>query len=756
MGSNPIVSAILKRKQSFRDDLEKRDIQDVPGPDLNHLFNRALSAHRAGQLDIAAALYREVLSHSKKQFSPLHLLGVIEGQRGNLAEGIRQITKALRLDPKSPEAYLNLGRMQGELGDLENAEKNLRKSIALNPGNPLAHSNLAAVYRRMKHYDRAKAAADQAIKLNPNEWLALINRGNALSALSFIDEAKADYERAGTLQPSTAEPWIGLGYIAHKNRDAKAAADYAKKALSLAPGSAEAHLLQAKLLRTQGLYEEAMIAASQALVISPDYADAQVLQSSVLVEMKRYQEAIPLLEDILRTNPEMETAKGQLFVARMMICDWDRYEKERAECVRAINKNPFQIIPYDSIIVTQDPAQHLACAIAQTKANIPEVKPIGCGEPSAHNRIRVGYVSPDFRDHAVGRIIAGLFSHHDRTRFEVYGFSTAADQSPLRKRIESACDHFIEIAQMNDRDAAQCIRENEIDVLVDLAGHTRYTGLNAMAFRPSPVQVTWLGFPGTTGTSFMDYIIADPTVLPIEHERFYTEKAVRLPDTYQPNDDALIVAEVPSREAAGLPANGLVFCCFNNTFKITPEVFSIWMRLLGQVERSVLWLFEGNAAAKANLQKEAAARGISPDRLVFAPHADYATYLARTQLADLFLDNNYWNGHSTASDALRCGVPVITCQGQSFASRVAASLLRAIGMPELIARSLEEYEALALKLARDPALLATTKEKLARNRLTMPLFDTERFTRHLEAAYWTMHERAQRGELPASFSVDAT
>ncbi|WEF52944.1 hypothetical protein AFIC_001457 [[Pseudomonas] carboxydohydrogena] len=308
---------------------------------------------------------------------------------------------------------------------------------------------------------------------------------------------------------------------------------------------------------------------------------------------------------------------------------------------------------------------------------------------------------------------------------------------------------------MGGRESAQYIRDKEIDILIDLAGHTAHSGLNAMAFKPAPIQVTWLGFPGSTGAPFMDYILADPTVIPAEHEPFYLEKVARLPDTYQPNDGDLQVAASPSREDVGLPASGLVFCCFNNTFKITPEVFDIWMRLLGQVEGSVLWLFEGNATAKANLIKEAVARGISPDRLVFAPLADYATYLARTQLADLFLDNNYWNGHSTASDALRCGVPVITCQGTSFASRVASSLLHAIGMPELITTSLEDYETLALRLARDPALLAATKDKLARNRFTAPLFDTARFTRHLEAAYVTMHERAQRGERPASFTVTA-
>jgi len=656
-------------------------------PNLNDIFNRALSAHRAGQLDAAAALYREVLSHSKKQFAPLHLLGVIEGQRGNLAEGIRQISKALRLEPRSAEAHLNLGRLQGEAGDLVNAERNLRKAIAYDPQSALAYSNLAAVYRRMKLYDQAKASADEALRINPNEWMALINRGNLFLAVNLPAQAKADYERAAALFPSSAEAWSGLAHA--------------------------------------------------------------------LLDLKHYQEAIPLLEKIVKEDPELDIFRGRLFVTKMVICDWSRYENDRAECISAISRNPAQAMPYDSIIVTEDPSLHLSCAITYTQAKISEAEPLWQGERYAHEKIRIGYVSPDFRDHAVGRIIAGLFEHHDRTKFELYGFSTAQDQSALRTRIKSAFDHFVEINPTNGLESAQRIRDEEIDILIDLAGHTRHSGLEAMAFKPSPVQVTWLGFPGTTGAPFMDYIIADPTVIPANQESFYLEKIARLPDTYQPNDGDLKVAERPSRDAVGLPPNGLVFSCFNNTFKITPEVFDIWMRLLGQIEGSVLWLIEGNAAAKANLIKEAAKRGISPECLVFAPPADYATYLARTQLADLFLDNNYWNGHSTASDALRCGVPVITCQGSSFASRVASSLLRAIEMPELITHSLEEYEALALKLARDPALLAATKEKLAKNRLTTPLFDTGRFTRHLESAYQTMYERAQRGESPASFTVEA-
>ena len=727
----------------------------MPRVDLNDLFNRGLAAHRAGHLDLAATLYREVLSHSKKQFAPLHLLGVIEGQRGNLAEGIRQISKALRLEPRSAEAHLNLGRLQGEAGDLVNAERNLRKAIAFGANSALAYSNLAAVYRRMKRYDEAKAAADRALQIDPGEWMALINRGNALLALDRPDDAKADYERATALQPSAPEAWIGLGNIALRNRDIKAALTLTEKALTLAPKSAEARLLQARLLERRQLHEEALIAIEQALATSPDLIDALILRTSILLKMKRHGEVIPLLEDLIRKSPETQNARGQLFVAKMMICDWKRYEKDLAECRRAIHRDPAHAIPYDSIIVTQDPGQLMACAIEHAKRSAPKAEPLWRGERYAHEKIRIGYVSPDFRDHAVGRVVAGLFEHHDKARFELYAFSMAADQSALRTRIQSAFHHFIDIEPMSDREAAQCIRDNDIDILIDLAGHTAHTGLNAMAFKPSPIQVTWLGFPGTTGAPFMDYIIADPTVIPPEHEPFYLEKVARLPDTYQPNDGDLKVAEPPSREAVGLPASGLVFCCFNNTFKITPEVFDIWMRLLGQIEGSVLWLFEGNAVAKANLIKEAAARRISPERLVFAGHADYATYLARTQLADLFLDNNYWNGHSTASDALRCGVPIVTCEGGSFASRVAASLLRAIGLPELVTTSLEDYEALALKLARDPALLASIKTRLAENRLTAPLFDTARFTRHLEAAYHTMHARVQRGEPPASFLVEA-
>jgi len=652
---------------------------------LNDIFEHGLTAHREGRLDMAAALYREVLSHSKKQFAPLHLLGVIEGQRGNLAEGIRMISKALRLEPRSAEAYLNLGRLQGEIGDLVNAEINLRKAIQFNPQSSLAYSNLTAVYRLMQLYDQAKDAADHALRLNPNDVNALINRGNVFLSLNRPDEARSDYERAVTHFPSSTEAQQGL--------------------------------------------------------------------ATCLLDMSRYQEAIPLIEIILESNPELDGLRGRLFGARMAICDWTNYETQRSECVAAIKKNPASVNPYDSIIVTQDPSQQLACALAYTKAKITEKHQIWNGEKYNHKKIRIGYISPDFRDHAVGRVIAGVFERHDRDRFELYGLSTATDQSQLRERLISAFDHFIPINPVFAHAAAKIIRDNEIDILIDLAGHTRYSGLSAMAFKPSPVQVTWLGFPGSAGAQFVDYIIADPTVIPMEHEKFYAEKVIRLPYTYQPNDGDLSIAEAPPRESVGLPANGCVFCCFNNTFKITPEVFDIWMRVLSQIENSVLWLFEGNAVAKAKLIKEAGARGISPNRLVFTSLTDYATYLARTQLADIFLDNNYWNGHSTASDALRCGVPVITCLGNSFASRVASSLLRAIEMPELITSSLEEYEALALKLARDPALLAETKDKLAKNRLTTPLFDTGRFTRHLEAAFQTMYERAQRGESPSAFNV---
>ena len=374
----------------------------------------------------------------------------------------------------------------------------------------------------------------------------------------------------------------------------------------------------------------------------------------------------------------------------------------------------------------------------------------------SHDRIRIGYLSADFRHHPLAQLAVGLFEHHDKSRFEIMAISCGPDDgSDLRNRIRSAAENFIDVRGMPDSAVAEFIRRREIDILVDLSGFTQDNRFSVFARRVSPLQVNFLCYTGTMGADCMDYIIADPTVIPKDHFQFYSEKVVWLPDTYQANDRSRPIAgRRPTRSECNLPDAAFAFCCFNATYKITPEVFAVWMRLLAKREGSVLWLLETNPTAAQNLRREAEAHGITPKRLIFAPAMPLADHMARIGLADLFVDTLPYNAHTTASDALWAGVPVLTCLGDTFAGRVAASLLKAVGLPELITASLEDYEALAIKLAREPSFLTAIKAKLAGNRDTYPLFDTARFARHIEAAYMTMWERQQKGAPPQGFAVD--
>jgi protein O-GlcNAc transferase len=383
-------------------------------------------------------------------------------------------------------------------------------------------------------------------------------------------------------------------------------------------------------------------------------------------------------------------------------------------------------------------------------------QPLWNGASRRHDKLRIAYLSADFRRHPVASLIAELFELHDRARFEISGISFGPDdQSDMRARLVRSFDQFHDVQSKSDRDVAKLLNDMQVDIAVDLNGRTEDSRLGILAHRPTPVQVTYLGYPGTTGADFIDYVIADETVLPFDQQPFYTERIVHLPDCYQVNDSTRKIAALsPSRSKAGLPDEGFVFCCFNNNFKITAPVFDVWMRLLGLVEGSVLWLLQDDAA-RENLSKAAAARGIDPARVVFAGLQEPQAHLARHRLADLFLDTLPYNAHTTASDALWAGLPVLTCKGGAFAGRVAASLLHAAGLPELATGDLGEYEALALRLATDPSLLGGFRHRLAQTRASCPLFDTDRFRRHIEDAYITMWEIQQRGESPRSFSVEA-
>jgi predicted O-linked N-acetylglucosamine transferase (SPINDLY family) len=530
---------------------------------------------------------------------------------------------------------------------------------------------------------------------------------------------------------------------------------YYESFLKAHPESAEAWHNRGIALSQMQRFPEAVASFDQVLALRPDSAQTWSNRGNALQEQKRYEDAIRDYDKALELDPEQGSARGYRLLAKLWCCDWRDLDGEIADVLARQRRGSRVIQPFGNLMISRDPADQLHCARVWTRVE-GAVAPLSRGERYTHDKIRVAYLSGDFCVHPVSILMAGVFEQHDRSRFETIAISFGPDDaSALRARLMKSFDRFVDVRGRTDLEVARLLREAQVDIAVDLMGLTGASRPGILASRPAPIQVNYLGFPGTTAASHMDYIIADRIVIPPREERHYSEKIVYLPDTYMASDAKRRVSDrKPNRTEAGLPEEGFVFACFNNSYKFTPEIFSLWIRLLKAAEGSVLWLSAPNDSASRNLKREAETRSVSPERLVFAPFlAGIDDHLARLTLADLFLDTLPCNAHTTASDALFVGVPVLTTPGSTFAGRVAASLLSAVGLPELIAPSLSAYEARALELARDPQALRAIKAKLDSNRASGPLFDTARFTRHLEAAFAGMRERQRRGLAPQGFTV---
>ncbi len=640
---------------------------------------------------------------------------------GNFAEAARLYVEVLRLNPRQFEALYALGFLRYQTAQYGEAERLMSQAVKINPGMAEAYFIQGCCLHRLGRIQDALTALDRAVENKPLFVEALINRGAALMTLNRHNEALKDFRNVIAVNPNIAGVWSNCGGI----------------------------------LQNLNRHEEALACFDRALGLNAGLTEALANRGAALLALKRYAEAARNYEKLLSVHPELPDVHGHLVLCRLQCCDWRSLTQDRADIAALLNAGKRVIQPLVNARLSGSPAAELQCARIFA-ANWPaSPNPLWRGEPYHHNKIRVAYISANFCDHATSWLAAGLFEHHDKSRFETIAVSLVADDgSEMRARTRAAFDCFIDAERQTDLETAALLRRMEVDIAVDLMGFASGGRPGILALRPAPVQVNYLGHPGTMGASYVDYIVADRIVIPDEHRRFYTEKIVSLPDTYQCNDSKRRIADkTPSRAEAGLPAQGLVFCCFNDTSKITPEIFDVWMRLLKDVSGSVLWLLENNPEATRNLRREAEARAVEGSRLIFAPQVKLAEHLARHRLADLFLDTLPYGAHTTTSDSLWAGVPVLTCMGTSFAGRVAASLLHAIGMPELIAGSPDDYAALALKLARDQTALAAVRTKLARNRDTHPLFDTARFTRNFEAALATMHERQENGEAPGHFAV---
>jgi protein O-GlcNAc transferase len=619
-------------------------------------------------------------------------------------------------------------------GNLAEAERLYRQV----PGQvPEVLVNLGNLLARQGRHGEAMSFYDQAVAVRPDFFEALFNRGNLLLELKRSEDALESYDRVLAARQDFPGVWNNRGTaLRGLHRLDEALASF-QRAATLAPGHFNALTNAAVILWDMKRLPEALAAADRALGVQPGFAEALYVKANILRDLGRTDEALTAYEAALKSNPAHPHAlNGAAQVARI-VCDWNRTEVltprviENAPGGRAVIQ-PFVLMGY-----SDDATLQRRCAESLVRKFVPRRPALRDVPRYGHDKIRLAYLSADFHQHPTARLMAELFERHDRNRFEVTAIAFGPDDgSPLRARLKKAFDRFEDVRGKSDAEVARMLRALEIDIAVDLNGHTAEGRPGIFAWRPAPVQVNYLVYPGTTGADFMDVILADRIALPADQQPNIREKTVHLPDSYQANDATRIVPPPPSQAEAGLPDSGFVFCCFNNSWKITAPMFDVWMRLLAQVDGSLLWLLDGPHAD--NLRKEAKARGVDPARLVFAPKLPAEQHLARHQLADLFLDTLPYNAHTTCSDALWARLPVVTCYGKSFPGRVAASLLKAIDLPELVTATPQLYEALALDLAQNPALLQATKEKLARNRTTTALFDSERFRKNIEAAYEAM------------------
>ncbi|HWP25557.1 MAG TPA: tetratricopeptide repeat protein [Xanthobacteraceae bacterium] len=688
------------------------------------LLQQAMAALKAGALAEAERGFAAFLQRYPKHPAALNLYGTLLAHMARWSEAERALRRAIKAGAASDATFYNYGLVLKELGRPEDAHEAFSRAIALNPSVPETWNNRGTVLNDLRRFEEAIDDFKRAIALKPTYVEAHYNMGRSLAELRQYEQSLAAYDAALALNPNFINAWFNRGKT----------------------------LLQLKR------YDDALACYQKVLAAQPNNAEAWFDTGAINFQTKNYRESFAAYDRAFRLNPDMKFVAGRRLQTKLFICDWSNLAAEVEDLLVRLRAGRPAALPFDLLAVRCAAADQRRCAQIHRQEEIPPAAiRLSNAKPYPRDRLRLAYVSADFHSHATAVLIAELIELHDRSRFEILGVSLGPDDgSDMRRRLVQAFDRFVDAGGLSDLEAARTLHRLGADIAVDLKGYTQDSRPAIFAYRPAPIQVNYLGYPGTMGVDFIDYILADPVVLPFDQQPFYTERIVHLPDTYQVNDRKRpIAARTPTRQELGLPQHGFVFACFNNSYKITPEVFSVWMRLLAACDGAVLWLLRDNAAAETNLRSAAQGHGIDPARLVFADRRPLEQHLARHRAADLFLDTLPYNAHTTASDALWAGLPVLTCLGETFAGRVAASLLNAAGLPELVTTNLADYEALAQKLAREPQRLAAIKAKLAQNRETCALFDTPRFVRHIEAAYLRMWEIFQRGEPPCSFAVEA-
>ncbi|MGD1977744.1 MAG: tetratricopeptide repeat protein [Gammaproteobacteria bacterium] len=702
-----------------------------PSPDeseIARLLTSALTSHQAGNLAEAESGYRRVLGLARSHPDALRLLGVLCYQTGRMDEALKLLECAIDSAPDNVDALCNMGLVLSAEGSYQKAEEVLRRAIRLDPVAPASYNTLGGVLLAVGDLKRAVGAYRKATELAPAFVEGLVNLANALLLSGRPDLARSPCRQAISLAGELPEAHIVMGNI-HASLDEK---------------------------------DSAIASFHRACKLSPDQAEPWCNLASALEAGRKWDQALDCFDRAIALNPDLGPAISGGLLLRKSLLSWDDLDAWSARFSAGIRKGLAGLTPFIYLAEPSSARDQLDCARVWSRHIEKRVAPLRARLDLDHPRVEreqitVGYFSHDFRRHPTAYTKVGLFENHDRSGFRVLGYCNGPDDgSNIRQRVVDSFDRFTDVAGWPPGDVARQIHADGVDILVDLKGHTRDAPTDVFALRPAPIQVNYKGYPGTIGGSFIDYIVADEFVIPPEQRDCYSEQVVYLPETYWVDDSRrTLPGTPPGREKLGLPSRGTVFCGFNNSYKIRPEVFDDWVAIVRDVPGSVLWIQNTNpdSSLADNLRSEAARRHLATDRLVFAPKMPLRDYLAMMTVADLFLDTRPYNGHTTASDALWAGLPVLTLPGETFASRVAGSMLRTLGLHELIARNRDDYRAVAIRLGRDADERARLRRRLEAARRCTPLYDTARLTRHMELAYRTMYRNHLAGASPRSFKV---
>ena len=699
--------------------------------------NRGLAWIDLGERQKAALDFEQSIQINPNYVDGFFSLGNLQIEQNNFQKAIYSFTRVIELNNKFAQAYNNRAVALEKINRLQEALIDIEFAINLAPNYAQAYENKGNILQKLSLFKEAIDQFQKAILLNPNNYETHLNMGNALLAIEELEQSIASYDRAIEINPNLFEALNNKANALQKLYKFDKALAYYNSALDIKNNSAELYYNRGKVLEHLNRFEEALQDFNQSINLTSD-AKVYVSRGHLFHLQKSYLNALKDYLKAIQINPMFDYLHGTIQHLKMQICDWSNFENEITLLNQKINSNEKVSDPFSLLGLIDSPNLQKACAEIFAKDQYPNQElPRNIENINRDKKIRIGYFSADFHNHATAYLMAELFESHNKLKFEIIAFSYGPNtSSKMRERLINAFHQFIDVQNFSDVEVALLSRELKIDIAIDLKGFTSNSRPKIFSYRAAPIQVNYLGYPGTMGSNYIDYIIADKVLIPQIFQGDYSEKIIYLPGSYQVNDRKRIISEKSySNIELGLPESGFVFCCFNNNYKITPKVFDIWAKILNAVDGSVLWLLEDNEWAKINLKKELRRREIDENRLIFAKRMQLPEHLARHQNAGLFLDAFPLNGHTTTSDSLWAGLPVITLIGKSFASRVSASLLNAVDLPELITYSIEEYQALAIKLAKDSEKLNQIRRNLLINRSQAPLFDTPKFTDNLETAF---------------------